>query len=53
MGVVREDALGSIRLSLGRPTTRQQVEVAAEELFRAWQAESNELSDSAEALHDR
>jgi cysteine desulfurase len=48
MGVAPEHGLGSIRLSIGRPTTRREVEVAAEDLVCAWKAAVNELSDSAE-----
>jgi cysteine desulfurase len=36
MGVRPEDALGSVRLTLGRSTTAEQVWQAAEALARAW-----------------
>ena len=36
MGVSREDALGSVRLSLGRGTTDQAVVTAAQALIRSW-----------------
>jgi len=41
MGVSSEDALGSVRLSLGRGTTEEDVDRAAAALVRAWK----ELSD--------
>jgi cysteine desulfurase len=37
MGVPTAEALGSIRLSLGRPTTAEEVLQAAEALSRSWQ----------------
>jgi cysteine desulfurase len=36
MGIAREQALGAIRLSLGRQTTEQEVDRAAESLSVAW-----------------
>jgi cysteine desulfurase len=36
MGVSHEDALGAVRLSIGRSTTEEEVQQAAEELGRAW-----------------
>ena len=36
MGVPRSEALGSVRLTLGRHTTRDEVDKAAEALARAW-----------------
>jgi cysteine desulfurase len=36
MGLTPENALGSIRLSLGRATTQTEIEFAAKELARAW-----------------
>ena len=36
MGVEAKDALGSVRLSLGRPTSEQEVERAAGVLYEAW-----------------
>jgi cysteine desulfurase len=38
MGIDPERALGAVRLSLGRGTTREQVENAAKALVRAWSA---------------
>ena len=38
MGVSSEDAVGSVRLTLGRGTTVQDVELAAAALVRAWSA---------------
>lgn len=38
MGLDERDALGAVRLTLGRSTTREQVETAAEELVRAYAA---------------
>ena len=37
MGVTPQDAVGSVRLTLGRGTTAQQVEAAAAALVRSWQ----------------
>jgi len=36
MGVAPEDALGSVRLTLGRGTTEDDVERASEALVRSW-----------------
>jgi cysteine desulfurase len=36
MGLETSTALGAVRLSLGRGTTRQQVQEAARALVRAW-----------------
>ncbi len=38
MGVSPEDALGSVRLTLGRATTQQEIEDAAQALIRSWHA---------------
>jgi cysteine desulfurase len=38
MGVASDDALGSVRLSLGRLTTQVDVAVAAEALVATWRA---------------
>ena len=38
MGVSPQDALGSVRLTLGRKTTEQQIASAAEALVRSWKA---------------
>ncbi len=38
MGIPAEEALGSVRLSLGRATTRDDIQRAAEQLARAWRA---------------
>jgi cysteine desulfurase len=38
MGVAHSDALGAVRLSLGRSTTEEEVQQAADELGRAWRA---------------
>ena len=38
MGVAPEDALGSVRLTLGRSTTEDDVARAAEALVRSWRA---------------
>lgn len=38
MGIPAEAALGSVRLTLGRHTTKDDVERAAEALIRAWQS---------------
>jgi cysteine desulfurase len=42
MGIEPRAALGSVRLSLGRGTTSDQVEHAAATLIRAWKEEINE-----------
>jgi len=36
MGIPESEAIGSVRLSLGRLTTRQEIELAATELIKAW-----------------
>jgi cysteine desulfurase len=36
MGVPAAEATGSVRLSLGRPTTDEEIECAADALWRAW-----------------
>jgi cysteine desulfurase len=36
LGIPREMALGAVRLSLGRKTTREDVEAAASSLAAAW-----------------
>jgi cysteine desulfurase len=36
MGIEREAALGSVRLSLGRRTTEQDVSAAVDAISRAW-----------------
>ena len=36
LGIDRRAALGAVRLSLGRATTRAEVEAAADELAAAW-----------------
>lgn len=36
MGVAPQEALGSVRLSLGRGTTEEQIDAAAGELIQAW-----------------
>ncbi|MFH1532171.1 MAG: aminotransferase class V-fold PLP-dependent enzyme [Pseudomonadota bacterium] len=38
MGLSREEALGAVRLSVGRSTTEAQVDAAAEMLLAAWKA---------------
>jgi cysteine desulfurase len=38
MGVPRAEAVGSVRLTLGRHTTREEVEKAAALLARAWRS---------------
>jgi cysteine desulfurase len=38
LGIPREKALGAIRLSLGRSTTREDVALAASELASAWRS---------------
>jgi cysteine desulfurase len=38
LGIPREKALGTVRLSLGRGTTREEVETAATSLTAAWRA---------------
>ena len=38
MGVCPEQALGSVRLTLGRSTTENQIDLAAEALIQAWRA---------------
>lgn len=40
MGVAPDQALGSIRLTLGRGTCQEHIERAADSLIRAWQAHS-------------
>jgi cysteine desulfurase len=38
MGVPEAEALGSVRLSLGRGTTQEEIETAASEMVRAWKS---------------
>jgi cysteine desulfurase len=38
MGIPRAEAVGSVRLTLGRDTTREEVDRAAKSLVRAWHA---------------
>ena len=38
LGIPRDKALGAVRLSLGRATTREDIERAASELANAWRA---------------
>jgi cysteine desulfurase len=38
LGISRDRALGAVRLSLGRATTRQDIELAASELAGAWRS---------------
>lgn len=40
MGIAAEDAVGSVRLTLGRATTEDDIERAADSLIRAWRAGS-------------
>jgi cysteine sulfinate desulfinase/cysteine desulfurase-like protein len=37
MGIPEAEAIGSVRLSLGRFNTREEIDFAATELIRAWQ----------------
>jgi cysteine desulfurase len=36
MGIPESEAIGSVRLSLGRFNTRQEIDLAATELIKAW-----------------
>ncbi|MEE8340119.1 MAG: hypothetical protein V3R56_08240, partial [Xanthomonadales bacterium] len=36
MGIPESEAIGSVRLSLGRHNTRQEIDLAAMELIKAW-----------------
>jgi cysteine sulfinate desulfinase/cysteine desulfurase-like protein len=36
LGIPEYDALGSVRLSLGRFNTRQEIDIAATELIKTW-----------------
>jgi cysteine sulfinate desulfinase/cysteine desulfurase-like protein len=50
MGIAADDALGTVRLSLGRDTTAAAVAVAAEQLAAAW---SNRRSRPTAAVQIR
>jgi cysteine desulfurase len=41
LGIAREDALGAVRLSLGRGTTEDEISAAATSLGTAWRLLSN------------
>jgi cysteine desulfurase len=51
LGIPRDKALGAIRLSLGRATTRQDVERAASELAIAWKAVRTTRETALTHLH--
>jgi cysteine sulfinate desulfinase/cysteine desulfurase-like protein len=36
MGIPESEAMGSVRLSLGRSNTREEIDLAATELIKAW-----------------
>jgi cysteine sulfinate desulfinase/cysteine desulfurase-like protein len=38
MGVESSDAIGSVRLTLGRATTKDEIDAAADALIESWQS---------------
>jgi len=50
MGIPLTEALGSVRLTLGRHTTREEVDRAAEALARAWQSRQSSVPTASRSL---
>lgn len=50
MGVPSTEALGSVRLTLGRHTTREDVDRAAEALVRAWRISQSSVPTASQGL---
>ena len=47
LGIPRDKALGAIRLSLGRSTTQEDIELAASELASAWRGARTALETAS------